>query len=352
MMLSNIGIKAIKKAPAAIRTAGTLSSSAHQYSFASPEADFYNSFHRGVEVVDTSSLPTWTQSLSYGTPENDFVAANIRDAPEIKVEWSGNLSFASPEADCTAVPDAPDMEWSGNLSFASPEADFASLPEQAVTEWSEQMSFASPESDFVAAAPMHTTTTDNNAPVAQLLEKNALQELMASPVMSMAISSPESASGSMHTHHLLEDHELYQLHQATTATDKNEAALPSTLEEALSDARAIVVTEAKDPFHIVDVNDAWVGLCGFSKEEARNQSLSLIQGPDTNQRALDMMVEELLHGRETTTLVTNYDKKGRKFYNKLKAGPIKDSNDNITHLVGILQEVSEQPEYFHNSAVA
>lgn len=340
-MLSNIGIKAIKKAPAAIRTAGTLSS-AHQYSFTSPEADFYNNFNR-VEV-DTS-LPTWSQSLSYGTAENDFVAASISDAPEIKVEWSGNLSFASPEADCTAVPNAPDIEWSENLSFASPEADFTSLPERATTtEWSEQLSFASPESDFVA--PM---LTDNTAPVAAQLEKNALEELMASPVMSLAISSPESASGSMHTHHLLDDHELYQLHQAAD----NNQALPVTLEEALADeTRAIVVTAATDPFHIVDVNDAWVGLCGFSKEEARNQSLSLIQGPDTNQRALDMMVEELLHGREATTLVTNYDKKGRKFYNKLKAGPIKDSNDNITHLVGILQEVSEQPEYFHNSAVA
>jgi PAS domain S-box-containing protein len=304
-------------------------------SFSSPESDFYVSAVRQEPEV---SAPVWSGALSFASPENDFTFV---DAPAVVSHgevWSSSLSFASPEADFAANPEAPDWEWSENLSFASPEADFVSRPEEAPAwEWSENLSFSSPEADFQA-----TSFRELRAE-----EPSVFADLVKSPVMGLAIASPESASGAMHAHHYLESHHMYQLHQRQTA-EQDVKPLPTTLQDALSadESRAIVVTEAHTPFQIVDVNDAWVGLCGFSKEEARHSSLNLIQGTGTNTQALDFMLQDLLHGQESQTLVTNYTKTGRKFYNMLRAGPIRDANDTITHFVGVLTEVHEEPDYF------
>ncbi len=77
----------------------------------------------------------------------------------------------------------------------------------------------------------------------------------------------------------------------------------------------------------------------------------MIQGPDTNSTAVKSMVQLLLAGERAETLVTNYTKMGRKFYNHVRAGPIFNADQKITHFVGILEEVTEQPDYFQIARV-
>ena len=313
-------------------------------SFSSPEADFYHP--SSLNEVE-SSATSWSRSYSYTSPEADFTHI-VEDRSYSGFqghEWSGNLSFASPVSDFTAEPEAStEWEWSKQLSFASPEADYQSAANESSSpeawEWSEQLSFASPESDFqIASFPTSR----------QQLDHETAATLRASEVMQLAISSPESALGSTHAHHLLEAYQMYQLHANRNLSHAAVQPLPSTLQEALSasESRAIVVTEAEAPFAVVEVNDAWVGLCGYGKDEARQQSLAaLIQGPETNTDALRAMQVQLQRGKEASAHVVNYTKVGRKFYNSLRAGPLFD-NGKVTHFVGILQEVVEEPEYFH-----
>jgi hypothetical protein len=138
----------------------------------------------------------------------------------------------------------------------------------------------------------------------QPLDHEIAATLRSSEVMQLAISSPESALGSTHAHHLLEAYQMYQLHANRNL--KDEQPLPHTLHEALSasESRAIVVTKAEAPFTVVEVNDAWVGLCGYGKEEARQHSLAaLIQGPETNIAALRSMQEQLLRGKELVRML-------------------------------------------------
>lgn len=318
-------------------------------SFSSPEADFY---HTNTSGDVEPSTPAWSQSYSFVSPEADFshlVTSVASDSVSQHQEWSGNISFASPMADVTSEPEADThWEWSQQLTFSSPESDFQYVaPEVSFQdEWSEQLSFASAESDF----QMQTLSTASPTQE-ENYEYTHASELSASEVMRLAISSPESAFGSMHAHHLLGADQLYQLHESRHEKIANQEPLPQTIQEALSDVRrAIVVTEAQAPFRIVDVNDAWVGLCGYTKDEARQHSLSMLHGPETNTSALRDMEERLLHGKsgaEATAHVVNYTKVGRKFYNQLRAGPLYDANGSITHFVGVLQEVFQEPEYFH-----
>ena len=106
-------------------------------------------------------------------------------------------------------------------------------------------------------------------------------------------------------------------------------------------AQARVITEASRPFRITHVNDAWVGLCGFTLEEAQGQTLRILQGEATDLTTVDALVKDCQEGRSTSMEVINYDKQGHKFRNFLKVYPLAaggngPDKDATTHLLGVL----------------
>ena len=322
-----------------------------ELSFASPEADF-NAFGTKKEThapttttKKTSSSPThvWSRSISFASPEVDFTDTSRYTSRPIKPEWSNTLSFASPEVDFAAPShdaELPSWEWSDTLSFASPESDFVVTAADTVDddrthvwEWSNDLMFASPESDFVASSTPELTPLEE-------LSKN-----LQSPDADWMVASPESALGSVHLNAFLDPQLVAQLHEMEQAESHAVQSLPATLDQVLAnplDSRAMVVTEARAPFRIVHVNDAWVGLCGFSHDEARYGSLNMIQGPETDLETLQDLVDDLLEGKESHAVVTNYAKDGRPFRNNLRARPLVDADNQVTLFVGVLEELTEE----------
>ena len=120
--------------------------------------------------------------------------------------------------------------------------------------------------------------------------------------------------------------------------------LPRTLQEALRQtSRAIVVTEAAKPFRVVEVSQAWEGLCGYTFLESKGKTLgSLLRGEETDHLAATAMIARLLGGEEAGATLTNYTKSGRRFRNRVRVGPIFDEQANrVTHFVGVLQEIHD-----------
>lgn len=114
------------------------------------------------------------------------------------------------------------------------------------------------------------------------------------------------------------------------------APIPKTMVQALQEQdQAIVVTESSPPFAIVHVNEAWEGLCGYTLEECRGKTLSLLQGQETDLSATTSVVSQLLRGEESGTVLTNYTKEGRRFRNHLRVGPLEGL------FVGVLQEIHD-----------
>ena len=105
--------------------------------------------------------------------------------------------------------------------------------------------------------------------------------------------------------------------------------------------RAIVITERAAPFRIWNVNPAWEALCSYSFLESRGRTLgSLLQGAETDTVAATNLVAKLLQGeQEVGTTLVNYRKDGRRFQNRIRVGPIYDDAHQVTHFVGVLQEV-------------
>ncbi len=321
-------------------------------SFASPESDLVSA-SKMVHNSATSPNREWSRSFSFASPESDFVSApqkvhNSRTLPT--TEWSRSLSHASPESDFVSATEkvhnstsASDNEWSQSLSFASPESDFVSAPEtvhnstsSAHDQWSQSLSFASPESDFVSA-PQHVHQS-NPADRSTHFEA-AIQEIFESQHL---YASPETATGFISYADMIDPEILETLVKKHSLRE----AIPQTVEEALNDERPIVITTAESPFRVVDVNGAWEGLCGYSREEAIGRNIgSLLQGPDTSMETANEMVRSLQENGFSDTVLTNYAKNGRSFENHLQIGMLPWDGGNTSssdvYFVGVLNDISE-----------
>ena len=119
--------------------------------------------------------------------------------------------------------------------------------------------------------------------------------------------------------------------------------LPNTLEDALRPSRrAIVITEARAPFRIFDVNKAWENLCGYTHVESSGKTLgTLLRGPETDHVAATGLIAQLMQGEEAGTTLTNYTKSGERFRNRIRVGPLYNDGGEIKYFVGILQEVHD-----------
>ncbi len=269
-------------------------------------------------------------------------------------EWSNKLSFASPESDFVGGPFSRNAslkpyERSHSLSFTSPEADFTA---ERVPEAVERpilpsdpadttMLFSSPESafGFVHMAEVLTEPIKAKFLASQGVQyKPAQNEMMFQEFVhdTTLMAAPETASGFVASVEMLDEESKALLSRLHSRVD----ALPKTLEEAMADPRAIVVTSLKSPFDIVDVNDAWVGLCGYEREEALNYNLGqLLQGPDTNTQTAQNIIAQLRQEHFANATITNYTKQGRKFRNKVQAGILADDHGRAKYFVGVLEEM-------------
>jgi PAS domain S-box-containing protein len=150
-------------------------------------------------------------------------------------------------------------------------------------------------------------------------------------------ASPESAIGVHHCAEVLDDVMKQMLRE------QQAEALPKTLYEALNDPRPIVVTSAESPFEVVDVNEAWEGLCGFTRQEAQNQQLgNMLNGPETDVHVVREMVANLQSEHYSHATLTNYTKSGRQFKNHVQLGRLMtDDGEFSEYLVGVLQEIPQ-----------
>ncbi|NVJ51693.1 MAG: diguanylate cyclase [Gammaproteobacteria bacterium] len=108
----------------------------------------------------------------------------------------------------------------------------------------------------------------------------------------------------------------------------------------------IMITEANfsDPGNnrIVYVNDAFVELFGYSKEEIIGQSPRVLQGPNSDLEIRNKIRAALTQGLPVQGEIVNYGKDGREFWIDLKMVPLFDSENAITHFLFIERDLSRR----------
>jgi diguanylate cyclase (GGDEF)-like protein/PAS domain S-box-containing protein len=113
-----------------------------------------------------------------------------------------------------------------------------------------------------------------------------------------------------------------------------------------SSLNAIIITDARHPDHVVEyVNPAFERITGYSSREVVGRNCRFLQGNDRNQGALQQVRAALRHHQEGKAVLRNYRKDGTVFWNDLLIAPVRNDAGDVTHFVGIVNDITEIIDY-------
>lgn len=95
---------------------------------------------------------------------------------------------------------------------------------------------------------------------------------------------------------------------------------------------------------IVFANSMFCRLAGYQPEEVIGRNCRFLQGPDTDRNQVRRMREAIVAGKTFRGEVLNYRKDGTPFWNQLTISPIRNAQGQVTHFVGIQQDITLQKE--------
>jgi len=112
------------------------------------------------------------------------------------------------------------------------------------------------------------------------------------------------------------------------------------------------VESAKDGIVIVDmdnrdqcmifVNAAFERMTGYRSHEVIGRNCRLLQGEDHHQPELDLVRKALAQSHDCEVVLRNYRKDGSLFWNRLTLSPVRDTQEKVTHYIGIQTDISAQ----------
>ena len=142
--------------------------------------------------------------------------------------------------------------------------------------------------------------------------------------------------------HLL-DHHLdvdIKLVEQIQMVDKLVDMMPENYEDMVLEATkspcAVFITESSSPFRVKHVNEAWVSACGYQPEEVIGKDLSLIQGPETDIKALEQLETKAEAGKDHRIELVNYSKDGKAFNNHLRIKHLASRMQSSGYMLGVL----------------
>ena len=105
---------------------------------------------------------------------------------------------------------------------------------------------------------------------------------------------------------------------------------------------ALVVSDPfKDDCPIVYVNEAFVRLTGYSREDSLGKNCRFLQGRDTSADAVAKIRDALEQEDVVVVDILNYKKDGTSFWNALHVGPIFDDEGKLAYYYGSQWDVTE-----------
>ncbi|RNL52114.1 PAS domain-containing sensor histidine kinase [Pedobacter jejuensis] len=108
-------------------------------------------------------------------------------------------------------------------------------------------------------------------------------------------------------------------------------------------SNGVVITDHNQPDEpIIYCNNAFENLTGYTKKEIIGHNCRFLQSEDRNQKSRNLLGAAIKNGEHCTVLLRNYKKDGRMVWNELMISPIKNPQGNVTHFIGIQNDVTKR----------
>jgi diguanylate cyclase (GGDEF)-like protein/PAS domain S-box-containing protein len=113
-----------------------------------------------------------------------------------------------------------------------------------------------------------------------------------------------------------------------------------------SSTNGVVIVDAlQNDLPMVYVNAAFERITGYSRSETLGRNCRMLQGEETDSVTLNQLREGIAKQREVHVVIRNYRKSGAMFWNDLYISPVRDENGQVSHFIGVQNDISEQREY-------
>lgn len=92
---------------------------------------------------------------------------------------------------------------------------------------------------------------------------------------------------------------------------------------------------------IVYVSQGFLDLTGYSLDQVLGRNCRFLQGPGTDQAAVDVIRRGVMEGTDTSVCLLNYKADGTPFWNQFFVAALRDAENNVVNFVGVQCEVSK-----------
>ncbi|MEO0532417.1 MAG: EAL domain-containing protein [Cyanobacteria bacterium P01_A01_bin.123] len=139
-------------------------------------------------------------------------------------------------------------------------------------------------------------------------------------------------------------HSLTQSLRSLDQSPLDKASWFDLMQRAVAYAsNGIVITDPTQPNNpIIYVNPAFERITGYTAEEVLNRNCRFLQGEEREQLARYQLNTAIQKKQDCHVILQNFRKDGTPFWNDLYITPIHDLEGNLTHFLGIQNDITEQ----------
>ncbi|BDT60470.1 hypothetical protein MasN3_39640 [Massilia varians] len=131
-----------------------------------------------------------------------------------------------------------------------------------------------------------------------------------------------------------------------TARKQAEIGLRVRERAIYSSLNAIVITRCEAHEHRIDyVNPAFERITGYPLAEIRGQDPRFMAIPGCDEDERERIREALAHKKSVRVVLRNKRKNGEVFWNDLRIDPVAGGDGEITHFVGVINDITEARHY-------
>ncbi|MCB0191098.1 MAG: PAS domain S-box protein [Anaerolineae bacterium] len=112
-----------------------------------------------------------------------------------------------------------------------------------------------------------------------------------------------------------------------------------------STGNGIVIVDANQSHHpVIYCNPAFSHITGYSIVDVMDENCRFLQGPDTDPAAVAQIRQAIRQQTDCQVIIKNYRKDGTPFWNELTISPVRDRQGNVTHFVGIQNDITHRKQ--------